>query len=347
MNKKYVWWYAVGLLLLAYIIMCRYSTPVADYYAFTIYPTVSCILSFISSFVPFSLQESFVVGIIAFGIALIPIARRRKWSFGNWLSREFLLVLWTFVWFYISWCNNYSRSNIFARTECAPKEYDQNDFYNFASGFIDSINLAWTPDSIEDYRAMEEEIKAFYSAVHKQYGLAKPRSWHHPKPMLFEPIYSAVGVAGFMSPLFSESCVNSDMLKYDIPGVYAHEYSHLLGVSSEAEANWWAFQVCTASANRAIKYSGYWEVFPHVLNNARRLLPESEYKELVSKLRPEIIADNERSYTFYSAKHFPVIQEIRSKLYDIFLKSNSIPSGRKNYSEVVLLMMSLKCLSLR
>ncbi|WP_303331988.1 DUF3810 family protein, partial [uncultured Muribaculum sp.] len=37
----------------------------------------------------------------------------------------------------------------------------------------------------------------------------------------------------------------------------------------------------------------------------------------------------------------PLIGEIQSTAYNWFLKGNNIPSGRKNYSEVVALLMAL------
>ena len=43
-------------------------------------------------------------------------------------------------------------------------------------------------------------------------------------------------MTSFMAPLFSESCLNADILPFDLPFTYTHEYAHLLGVSNEAEA---------------------------------------------------------------------------------------------------------------
>ena len=43
-------------------------------------------------------------------------------------------------------------------------------------------------------------------------------------------------MSGFMAPLFSGSCLNADILSFDFPFTYAHEYAHLLGVSNEAES---------------------------------------------------------------------------------------------------------------
>lgn len=338
MRKKSFVLYIICIVLLAYVIVCRYSLPAADFYALEVYPRISLVLSFISSLVPFSIQEFIVTVIIIIGLFLL--TRIRKWGFKRFAKYELLLLLSTYVWFYMSWANNYSRSSIFYRTETAPRSYNEAEFLAFVGDYVDSINAAWTSDTISDISEIELEIKKAYSEVPNKYGLSKPRSWHHPKEMLYRPLYSAVGVAGFMSPLLSESCVNSDILAIDVPGVYTHEYAHLLGVSSEAEANWWAYTICTASQTPAVKYSGYWEVLPYIMNNAQRIMSEDEFSELFNRLRPEIIEDISRSNKRREELRWPMLDKVRGWMYDLFLKSNKIPSGKQNYSEVIMLIMT-------
>ena len=45
----------IGLILLAFVFGCRFSTPVADFYAERCYPFISAGLSLLSSVSPFSL----------------------------------------------------------------------------------------------------------------------------------------------------------------------------------------------------------------------------------------------------------------------------------------------------
>lgn len=66
-----------------------------------------------------------------------------------------------------------------------------------------------------------------------------------------------VGVTGSMGPFFCEFTLNGDLLPSQYPATYAHELAHLLGITSEAEANFYAYQVCTRSQVQAIRFSGY------------------------------------------------------------------------------------------
>ena len=53
---------------------------------------------------------------------------------------------------------------------------------------------------------------------------------------------------------FAEAQVNEDVLPEQYPFTMAHEFAHLLGVGSEAEANYFAFLVCMQSDSDAMRY---------------------------------------------------------------------------------------------
>lgn len=144
-----------------------------------------------------------------------------------------------------------------------------------------------------------------------------------------------------MGPFFSESQLNRDLLPVEYPFTYAHEYSHLLGVSSEAEANFWAYQICIRSDSPAVRYSGYFGLFPYVLSNARSLLPEEAYARLVSSVRPEVLDDLREKQAHWASLYSPFVGSIQETVYSWYLKGNRIPSAQKNYAEVIGMILSL------
>ena len=158
--------------------------------------------------------------------------------------------------------------------------------------------------------------------------------------MLFTPFISMVGVTGSMGPFFCEFTLNGDLLPVNYPATYAHELAHLLGITSEAEANFYAYQVCTRSEAMGIRFSGYFSILGHVLGNAQRLLPEEEYTRLFKRIRPEIIELAKNNQAYWAAKYNPVVGAVQDWIYDLYLKGNKIESGRQNYSEVVGLLIS-------
>lgn len=333
--------YVMMLAMLTFVVACRFSSSVADFYSMEVYPCVSGVLSAVSSVVPFALQDIIILLLAIWGIGMVVQAVKQKCGVWCCAKRVGMLLLCTFLWFYMGWCCNYGRSSIFVRTDSQKVEYDSVTFRTFIYNYSERINAAWTDAVVDDHAALENEVKGIYSRAPEVYGLAKPRSWQHPKPMMLRRFFSAVGVAGYMAPLMSESCVNGDVLPFDYPSVYAHEYAHVLGVSSEAEANWWAYHVCVSSRNPAVVYSGYKGLFNHVARNASTFLQEEEYKRWIASIHPEVIKDLELTREHWSALRNEPIDNMQSFIYDAFLKSNNIASGLKNYSEVVQLLIAL------
>lgn len=331
----------VLLLALSFIIYCRYSPLMAEKYAQTVYPIFSAVFSAFSSVFPFSLEEILIVGLILW-IILFPIRKRLK---NHTWKRIFLCELevfvWIYVWFYLGWGLNYFRYNIYTRLQVEPLPYEEQRFKDFLNEYTDSLNAAYLPQVEIDSDTLEKEVKAFYAQISEKSGLAFPKEWQQPKFFTFTPLYSSVGVLGSMGPFFAEAQLNEDLLPIQLPFTYAHEFSHLLGVSNEAEANYWAYRVCTESALPVMKYSGYMGLLPYVLSNAARLLPEEQFKEWVKEIRPEVWSDYKQEQKYWQAKYSSLIGEIQDYFYNLFLKGNQIPSGRKNYAEVIGLLISL------
>lgn len=103
--------------------------------------------------------------------------------------------------------------------------------------------------------------------------------------MIFTPLSSMSGVTGSMAILLRVH-LNGDIRPHDYPAIYAHEYAHLLGIANEGEANFYSYIVCTASSDKAVKFSGYYHIFFHVLRNVFDILGEKEGEKFLKYIRP-------------------------------------------------------------
>ncbi len=339
-NLRHIRW-GVEAFLVIFILVCRCVPACGEWYARIIYPVVSAILSACVSYIPFSLEEWFVVGIVAV-LAVIPVRSRKNGVAWRTILRreaEVLVVVW--CWFYMGWGINYFRYDFFTRSGTVRAEYREYDFRRFFSSYVDSLNASYCLCYLPSQREVEEEMKSLFSSIPPRFGLARPLVYQHPKRVVFNNLYSGVGVLGFMGPFFAESQLNSELLPLEYPFTYAHEYSHLLGVSSEAEANFWAYQICTHSTHPAIRYSGYFGLLPYVLSNVYYLLGEDEYKVLAASVRQEVFDDLREKRTHWEALYSPVIGSIQETVYSWYLKGNRIHSAQKNYAEVVGMILSL------
>ena len=337
------------LVLLSFVVAARLSEQIGEWYSTVLYPLTSSALSWLVSWIPFSLEELVVVAAVILLILIIVSGYVKRESLKNICFRSLELVLWVYVWFYIGWGCNYYRESIYSRCDVERQEYDDAVFREFLSDYSDDLNCAFEllPDDsfVIEQSVLETYVKSGFSAVSKSYGLASPRRWQHPKYLWFNSLYSSVGVLGFVGPFFCETQMNADLLPDQLPFVYAHEYSHLLGVSSEDEANFWGYMICTGSDIPQVRYSGYYSILPYVLVNASRVLSDEEYRSFVSSVNPDIIAQYNSQREYWNDKYSKTLGRIQSAVYNAFLKGNKVSSGTASYLEVIDMIISFKDMS--
>ena len=373
------WRHWVLLVLLSLITLTKLIPLWGFIYTTRIYPIIGSLLSPISGLFPFAVGDIFIALSIVW-VFFYPIyeikwrkqlakrffflaAKRgcypkKKVVFGR--VAEYLL--WVYAWFYIAWGLNYSQPNIYCRTGMKPVEVSEAKFREFAYRYADSIN------SLSEERRVKSEETAFddqresqfngivddglknrvrdavlkgYNEIGAKEGINAPFNQHpHAKTMLFTPLSSMSGVTGSMGPFFCEFTLNGDIRPHDYPAIYAHEYAHLLGIANEGEANFYSYIVCTASSDKAVKFSGYYHIFFHVLRNVFDILGEKEGEKFLKYIRPEIIqlAKSDRNYWF--SKRCKVLDAAQDFIFDLYLRGNHVAEGRKSYSGVVGLILA-------
>lgn len=329
-------------LMFVCVILCSRSPVLGEWYARNLYPTVSLALSFVSAAVPISLDEVFVIGAVACMIIALIVAIVRHCGWKKIVLNCIRCIVGIYVWFYFGWGMNYFRYSIYERASVKRAAYNEAAFKEFLSEYTERLNENYVEAFDLEQRYIETNIKSEYDKVNKKYGLTKAQAFQHPKRSVCNGLYSSVGVLGYMGPFFCESHLNHDLLPNQLPFTYAHELSHLLSVSNEAEANWWAYKVCTSSSDTTIRYSGYYGIFGYVIKNARRLLSKEDYKTWVGTVRDEIKDDFMQQQEYWHDKYSPTIGKIQDWVYDLFLKGNKIKTGKQNYAEVVGIIMSIK-----
>ena len=337
MKKKDI----LGLVLLAGVVTCRYWTPAADFYADRCYPLISTALSWPASLVRFSLEEIVVTGFVLSFLGVLFSSIHRKDGFFRWLWRTVRVAIWLIVWLYMGWGNNYFRTPLYDRLEISPTHFETEGFERFLSDYTRELNkVAGSWDGVEQ-SVLEGEIKEYYAGRAVDCGYAPLREWQHVKKPLLNPMFSAVSVLGWMGPFFCESQVNLDIPEVEYPFTMAHEMAHLAGVTGEGEANYWAYAFCRQSEDRSICYSGLLALLPYVASNARALLSEDRYDAWIGSVSRKAIEDNMAIQEFWDGKRVRIIDRAQHLLMDLFLKSNGISEGAKDYSGVIGIIMTM------
>ena len=356
--KSLKWRHGVLIALLILVTLTKMIPLWGFIYTTRIYPVIGTLLSPISGFFPFAVGDIFIALSIAWVILypIYEIGLRKKRVFGR--VAEYLL--WVYAWFYIAWGLNYSQPNIYYRIGMKPVEVSKAKFKKFAYQYADSLNAlsnaslsnaslsnarkSISPDSIVDdalKNRVRDAVLKEYNKIGYREGINRPFNQHpHAKTMVFTPISSMSGVTGSMGPFFCEFTLNGDILAHDYPATYAHEFAHFLGVANEGEANFYSYIVCTASADKQVRFSGYYHIFFHVLNNVFDILGEKEGERFLKHIRPEIIqrARNDRHY--WLSKRCKALDAAQDFIFELYLKGNHVAEGRKSYSGVIGLILA-------
>lgn len=369
--NKIKWRHWLLLVLLLLVTLVKMIPLWGFIYTTRIYPIIGTLLSPISGFFPFAVGDIFIALSIAWVIfyPIYEIGLRKKLARryfflaakrGSYLKKKVVFgrvaeyLLWVYAWFYIAWGLNYSQPNIYARIEMKPVEVSEAKFKAFAYQYADSLNAlsissdiarsSIFSDSIVDdglkNRVRDAVLKEYNKIGYKE-GINAPFNQHpHAKTMVFTPLSSMSGVTGSMGPFFCEFTLNGDILPHDYPATYAHEFAHFLGVANEGEANFYSYIVCTASADKQVRFSGYYHIFFHVLNNVFDILGEKEGERFLKHIRPEIIQLAKSDRRYWLSKRCKALDAAQDIIFDFYLKGNHVAEGRKSYSGVIGLILA-------
>ena len=356
------WRHWVLLVLLSLITLTKLIPLWGFIYTTRIYPIIGSLLSPISGLFPFALGDLFIALSIVW-VFFYPIYEI-KWR--KQLAKRFFFLaakrgcypkkkvvfgrvaeylLWVYAWFYIAWGLNYSQPNIYCRTGMKPVEVSEAKFREFAYRYADSINSlseefnGMVDDGLKN-RVRDAVLKG-YNEIGAKEGINAPFNQHpHAKTMLFTPLSSMSGVTGSMGPFFCEFTLNGDIRPHDYPAIYAHEFAHLLGIANEGEANFYSYIVCTDSSDKAVKFSGYYHIFFHVLRNVFDILGEKEGEKFLKYIRPEIIQLARSDRQYWISKQCKALDAAQDFIFDLYLRGNHVAEGRKSYSGVVGLILA-------
>ena len=360
------------LLVLLLLVTLTKMIPLWGFiYTTRIYPIIGTLLSPISGFFPFAVGDIFIALSIAWVIfyPIYEIGLRKKLARryfflaakkGSYPKKKVVFgrvaeyLLWVYAWFYIAWGLNYSQPNIYDRIGMKPVEVSEAKFKAFAYQYADSLNALSISsdivrsnifsDSIVDdglKNRVRDAILKEYNKIGYKEGINVPFNQHpHAKTMVFTPISSMSGVTGSMGPFFCEFTLNGDILPHDYPATYAHEFAHFLGVANEGEANFYSYIVCTASADKQVRFSGYYHIFFHVLNNVFDILGEKEGERFLKHIRPEIIQLAKSDRHYWLSKRCKALDAAQDFIFELYLRGNHVAEGRKSYSGVIGLILA-------
>ena len=219
--------------------------------------------------------------------------------------------------FYSFWGLNYFKTSIFYELNIK-NDYEFEELNNTLNFIITKIN--------EEVPLLEDFNELDFFEITNMTDLNVKKSLA-PTYLLFQT------VSGHFIPFTSESVINFDIPKTDLPVVIFHEYAHQIGYADEAEASFIGFMKAVESNNANVRYSGYFNALLNLLNEINKNHKE-ELENYTSKLNERVISDINYNIEFWSKYSNNYFDKVQKYIYDLYLKSNNQEVGIMTYNKV-------------
>ena len=327
-------------------ILADYPKAAEDYARF-VFPQITKIPVLISSSVPVSLTEIFLVSSLVWGVLLlivffISFARSpRKARF----LRRFVCIL-ACLYFLISASYTLQHGLLYDRyplqeslgletRQRTPEEL--SEVSSWLAGQIAELRTELPEDqngcaklttSVE--QTLSDGNTALDSASTQFPVLAGNMT--RGKPVILSHLWSYTGITGMYFPFFAEANVNVDVPMYTMPFTICHELAHTRGIAREQDANLAAFLSCISSDRADFRYSGYQYAYLYCANDLYYADP-AQLASIASELPSGAFRDWQSSTQYWKQFEGPV-QEASTKVNDSFLKANQQDQGVRSYSMV-------------
>ncbi len=313
------------------------AVSVEFYYSAGLYPFIARIFSAISNLLPFSLWDMFWITSILIFIGSLVFLILRKVKFGVYVLRVFQILALVYAFFYLVWGFNYFRPKIETRLAWTKTLANDSVFRSVLDSIIRNTNSTYCALSPSDYPDIDSLIEQSYLKNSKELGIGYPNGTRRPKTMLFSSFFAKSGVSGYFGPFFNEIHLNYYLLPMEYPYVLAHEKAHQFGITSEAEANLAAFVICTTSDDRRLQYSGYVNLMLYFLSDASQFKDINDY---IKKIDKNVILDLRFQRSHWQGLRNKTLDRMQTSANNVYLKTNRIDEGVKNYNKVVSLAIS-------
>jgi len=305
-------------------------------YSQTLYPVFAFVLSFFSRWVSFSVDDAFYALLAVFLLVLLILTIFRKIGIG----RFFLLLIQTlaivYVLFYWCWGFNYFRSGFNDRLQIAKSKTDTVQFVRVFSSLITQTNESYCSYDGVKRATIDSLVECSYRANASFLGITYPQGHRRPKPITMSSFFAKASIAGYYGPFFSEVHLNDSLLMMEYPQVLAHESAHQFGITSEAEANFYSWLVCSRSESKPLQYSANIGMLNYFLSQAKRL---HNFPELVHQIQKPVIDDIRKMQKHWANMRSESVDKVAGTVNDAYLKTNKIEKGVADYFGVVQFIM--------
>lgn len=303
-----------------------------DWYTQRMYPVISKILSSLSSIFPFSFSDVFYLLLIFMPLTILILLLLKRITFSRAGKIILNCIAGVYVLFYVLWGYNYFRLGLNERLNLAETEPNKNELLVVFEQLIEQTNSLYCNCDLINKTEIDSLIEDSYKNLAPALNLKYPMGKRKDKGITFSNFYSKTGITGYFGPFFNEVHVNKKVLPVEYPFILAHEKAHQFGITSEAEANFYAWMVCNFSNVQQVQYSANLIMLHHFIREVYSL---EEYTELSKLISSEVKDDFNSRIKYWRRLRNKNMDKAASKMNDVYLKSNNVKKGIDDYHGVV------------
>lgn len=324
-------------------LLARHTAVTEMVYSQTLYPVVAFLLSYLSRWVSFSMDDAFYGLLAVFLIILLILIFTRKIRFGRFILLIVQTLALCYVLFYWFWGFNYFRGGINDRLQIVQSRPDSVQFVRVFEALIAQTNASYCTYENISYSTIDSLVEASYKKNASFLRLKYPQGHRRPKPITLSGFFAKASIAGYYGPFFSEVHLNDSLLMIEYPQVLAHESAHQFGIPSEAEANFYSWLVCSQSDSKYLRYSAHISMVNYFLSQSRHL---HNFADLVHQINKPVLDDIRKVQHHWERMRNEKIDLVAGKVNDVYLKTNKISKGVEDYFGVVQFVMDFSTDSL-
>ena len=302
----------------------------SDFFNMNISPIIRGLLAHLTSWIPFSLAEFFLI-FSPFLIILIVGIGMKKYS-DSWRNVGVFCVIMISIGSYIfstyalGFVPAYHGSTLDKKMELDKQKVSAAELYDTAMIVSEQLtkeaeNIIYNGEGFSvmpyGYNELNDKLMEAYEKAYEKYDFISPLHSNIKEVMLSEPM-TYTHISGVYTFFTGEANLNINFPDYVLP------YT----------ANFVAFLVCMESDDAYIRYSAYLNLYEYLasaLNSADRNAYAVVYAGLPMGAKTDMAAYSK----FFKKYQKTVVSEVSGAVNDTFLNINGVEEGSKSYGMVV------------
>ena len=319
-----------GLIFLFFLLFgLRYITDVSEFWTTTIGRAYQTVIGFLTSLIPISFLELFIIATIAYVVCWIVffVIKTKKQGFKKSSVKivNLFVVLFSVLTIYMGTAGMaYHREplNLHLRDTSV---VSQDDYYNISLWATEKLNACAAQLEFDQTGSVKKPYsdKELYNKIKEEYakidGNYLTKFSANPKQLrFFGWLYTELNISGVSFLPTGEANYNQYVPNIDLPFVVAHELAHTKGVMSEDEANNLAMYVCINSTDPYLQYSALCNAYESIEPMAQTSNDDEKVDQFFAKLDNRVWKDFAYSNDFWAGHTF--FKDLSEWFNNLYLK---------------------------